>query len=125
MVMPRTCLVCGKKLGAQEQHLCIWCESDLPLTYYWEQAHNPMADEFNSVLERLRPAEGHLDYAYAAALLFYHHESTSAISGRGAFLVPGWADSWQHRPLSPMWIPSFPFRFTGFAIGEGVITRPK
>lgn len=75
MVMPRTCLVCGKKLGAQEQHLCIWCESDLPLTYYWEQAHNPMADEFNSVLERLRPAEGHLDYAYAAALLFYHHEN--------------------------------------------------
>ena len=75
VVMPRTCLVCGKKLGAQEQHLCIWCESDLPFTYYWEQAHNPMADEFNSVLERLRPAEGHFDYAYAAALLFYHHEN--------------------------------------------------
>ena len=75
VVMPRTCLVCGKNLGAQEQHLCIWCESDLPLTYYWEQAHNPMANEFNAVLERLRPDQEPLDYAYAAALLFYHHEN--------------------------------------------------
>ena len=75
VVMPLTCLVCGNPLGAQEQHLCIWCESDLPLTYYWEQAHNPMANEFNAVLERLRLADESMDYAYAAALLFYHHEN--------------------------------------------------
>lgn len=75
VVMPRTCLVCGKTLGAQEKHLCLPCEADLPLSYYWEQPHNPMADEFNAVLERLRPAGEDLAYCYAAALLFYHHEN--------------------------------------------------
>lgn len=75
LAMPRTCLVCGNSLGVQEKHLCIWCAADVPLTYYWEQAHNPMADEFNALLERRREAGEHLDYAYAAALLFYHHEN--------------------------------------------------
>lgn len=75
VVMPRTCLVCGNRLGVQERHLCIWCESDMPLTYTWEQVHNPMADEFNAVLERLREPGEVQEYAYAAALLFYHHEN--------------------------------------------------
>lgn len=75
VVMPRTCLVCGRALGMQEQHLCIWCASDAPLTYTWEQAHNPMADEFNALLERRRGEGESLDYAYAASLLFYHHEN--------------------------------------------------
>ena len=75
LVMPRTCLVCGNPLGAQEKHLCVWCASGEPLTYYWERPHNPMADEFNAVLERLRAPGEPLDYAYAAGLLFYHHEN--------------------------------------------------
>ena len=75
LALPRTCLVCGKQLGAEEQHLCIWCASDVPLTYYWEQLHNPMADEFNAMLERLREPGETLEYARAAALLFYHHEN--------------------------------------------------
>lgn len=75
LAMPRTCLVCGKQLGAQEEFLCIWCASDLPLTYYWEQVHNPMAQEFNAVLESLRAPGEHMDYAQAASLLFYHHEN--------------------------------------------------
>lgn len=75
LLMPRACLVCGRQLGAQEEHLCIWCAADLPLTYYWEQAHNPMADEFNAVLERHRAEGERMPYAYAAALLFYHHEN--------------------------------------------------
>lgn len=73
LIMPRECLVCGRKLGAREEHLCLWCAEDLPLTYYWEQAHNPMADEFNALLERHRPDEVRMEYTYAAALLFYHH----------------------------------------------------
>ena len=75
LVMPRTCLVCGNPLGARENHLCIWCAAHLPLTYYWERPHNPMADEFNAVLERHRKSGERLDYAYAAALLLYHHEN--------------------------------------------------
>ena len=75
LLLPRTCLVCGNGLGAQETDLCLFCAADLPLTYYWERPHNPMADEFNAVLERWRPQGAPLDYAYAAALLFYHHEN--------------------------------------------------
>ena len=73
VMMPRECLVCGQKLGASEDPLCIWCTEDLPLTYYWERVHNPMADEFNALLERGRACGERMDYAYAVALLFYHH----------------------------------------------------
>ena len=75
ILMPRQCLVCGRRLGAQEDHLCIWCAADLPLTYYWEQSHNPMADELNALLERQRADGDRLPYVLATALLFYHHEN--------------------------------------------------
>lgn len=75
LVMPRECLVCGRQLGLQEQHLCIWCAADLPETHNWERAHNPMADQFNALLERQRPEGENMQYAFAAALLFYHHEN--------------------------------------------------
>ena len=75
LVMPQECLVCGRPLGAQEKYLCIWCAADLPETYNWEQAHNPMADQFNALLERQREEGETMRYAYAAALLFYHHEN--------------------------------------------------
>lgn len=75
LLMPRCCLVCGRQLGVRERHLCTRCASDLPLTYYWEQVHNPMADSFNAVLERLRPEGEPMGYAYASALLFYHHDN--------------------------------------------------
>lgn len=75
ILMPRQCLVCGRRLGAQEDHLCIWCAADLPLTYYWEQRHNPMADELNALLERQRADGERLPYVLATALLFYHHEN--------------------------------------------------
>ncbi|MBQ9195583.1 MAG: ComF family protein [Bacteroidales bacterium] len=75
LLMPRTCLVCGAPLGAQEAHLCLSCEAHLPLTYYWERPHNPMADEFNAVLERHRLPGEALPYSYATGLLFYHHQN--------------------------------------------------
>ena len=75
LLMPRTCLVCGRQLGVKEEHLCIWCRSDLPLTWNWEQPHNSMADKLNALLERGR-ADGELaPYVHAAALLLYHHEN--------------------------------------------------
>ena len=75
LMMPRECLVCGRRLGAREAHLCLYCAADLPLTGYWELKHNPMADQFNALLERRRPDGVPMDYAFAAALLFYHHEN--------------------------------------------------
>lgn len=75
IIMPRQCLVCGRTLGLHERHLCIWCASDLPFTYYWEQAHNTMANKFNGVLEQFREEGEAMEYSYATALLFYHGEN--------------------------------------------------
>lgn len=71
LMAPRVCVVCGRQLGMKEQHLCIWCASDLPLTRYWTRPHNPMADRFNEVVERYRRPEDPELYAYAVALIFY------------------------------------------------------
>ena len=75
IIMPRECLVCGRKLARHERFLCLWCASDLPLTYYWEQPHNIMSDKFNGVLERFRGEGEQMAYSYAAALLYYHSEN--------------------------------------------------
>ena len=75
LLMPRHCLVCGAQLGRWERHICLPCAASLPLTYYWEQVHNPMADQINALLERTRPEGFRMAYVQAAALLFYHHEN--------------------------------------------------
>ena len=75
IIMPRECLVCGRRLARHERFLCMWCASDLPLTYYWEQPHNIMADKFNGVLERFRKEGEKMPYSYAAALMYYHQEN--------------------------------------------------
>ena len=67
---PRECLVCGRRLGLRERHLCLACAADIPFTFYWLQTHNPLADRFNEVLERHRGTEP-MDYAYASALFLY------------------------------------------------------
>lgn len=71
LFLPRECLACGCRLGLRERHLCLACAADVPYTYYWLSAHNPLADRFNAVLERHRPADERMDYAYAAALMHY------------------------------------------------------
>ena len=70
LFMPRACLACGRRLGMRERHLCLSCAADVPYTRFWLAAHNPLADRFNAVLERHRGTEP-MDYAYAAALLYY------------------------------------------------------
>ena len=70
LFLPRECLVCGRRLGLRERHLCLACAADVPYTFHWLQVHNPLADRFNDVLERHRGIEP-MDYAYAAALFFY------------------------------------------------------
>ena len=54
----------------RERHLCLSCAADVPYTRFWVAPHNPLADRFNAVLERHRGTEP-MDYAYAAALLYY------------------------------------------------------
>ena len=70
LFMPRACLACGCRLGMRERHLCLSCAADVPYTRFWMAPHNPLADRFNAVLERHRGTEP-MDYAYAAALLYY------------------------------------------------------
>ncbi len=91
--MPRECLVCGRPLLRNEHHLCIWCLTDLPQTWFWSMPRNRMADRLNALIQRdlthpdiasspasttssagsaAQPAQGGFEpYSYAAALFFY------------------------------------------------------
>ena len=79
LFLPRTCVVCGRRLNVHEKHLCLYCLSDLPFTRFWTMKHNPMADRFNSVIQNglddASSDDQHEKYAYASALLFYDEES--------------------------------------------------
>ena len=84
LLIPRTCLICGRRLYRKEKFLCIYCEADIPLTHYWMRTRNPMADRLNGLIQE-RITSGILRegpenpprhaYFYAAALFFYHGES--------------------------------------------------
>ncbi|MGM9766810.1 MAG: ComF family protein [Candidatus Cryptobacteroides sp.] len=83
LLIPRECLVCGRKLLDYERHLCIYCEADLPLTYYWTNPSNPMSDKLNALIQRdleksLDSGDyigGRREYARAAALFFYRGDA--------------------------------------------------
>lgn len=75
LVLPRHCVVCGKRLTLAERHLCLACRSDLPYTYFWDQAHNPMADKYNARIREQVPHGVEEAYGSAAALLYYNSES--------------------------------------------------
>ena len=68
LILPRMCVTCGRELLACEDHLCMACRSDLPLTRYGLMDHNPMADALNAQVEDSR-------YCYATALIFYDSDS--------------------------------------------------
>ena len=75
VLLPRVCVVCGRKLNSKERNLCLYCLAELPHTFFWERSRNPMADKFNGLIER--GVDGYLTggrlerYAYAVALFFY------------------------------------------------------
>lgn len=84
LLFPRTCIVCGRKLMTDERHLCMYCRMDLPMTYFWKRSHNPMADRFNSVLQKgLEEAWNdeepdvteHERYAFACALFYFNSDA--------------------------------------------------
>ena len=74
-MLPRVCVVCGRKLNLGEKNLCLYCLAELPQTFFWERRHNQMADKFNGLIERGLDGGlgiGRLErYAYAVALFFY------------------------------------------------------
>lgn len=75
LLLPRVCVVCGRKLNYDERNLCLYCMAEFPQTFFWERRHNPMADKFNVLIERGLDGcltGGRLErYAYAVALFFY------------------------------------------------------
>lgn len=75
LFLPRTCIVCGRKLLLKEQQICLMCMADLPRTFFWNQSHNPMADRFNEMIRDSSDIAGSEPYAFAAALFFYHDGS--------------------------------------------------
>lgn len=77
---PRHCIVCGSNLPADRKHLCGECMEDIPLTYYWDRGHNPMADRLNDLIQRDLDTEPFsqrkpVPYSNAAALFFFRPES--------------------------------------------------
>lgn len=90
LLLPRVCVVCGDRLLLNEKIICLHCLADMPLTHFWKQRCNPMADRFNAVIQQglekaweaeeqngpaALPGRGHERYAYATALFFYSHEA--------------------------------------------------
>lgn len=78
MVLPRECMVCGRKLGIRENYLCIYCMADFPFTFFWQTERNPMADRLNAMITEEMERAGVVrfePYAYAAALFFYNSEA--------------------------------------------------
>lgn len=73
IILPRTCVVCGKRLDRHERHLCIHCQADMPLTYTWTMERNRMADKFNGTLQR--DIESYEPYIFASSLFFYNGEA--------------------------------------------------
>ncbi len=67
LILPRRCVICGRKLNVREAFCCLSCVIDMPYTYFWEQQDNKMALSF-------RDKTGSSD-AYAASLIFYRDGS--------------------------------------------------
>lgn len=73
-LLPRICLVCGCRLNIRERHLCLECLTEMPLTYFWQQTRNPMADRFNDLMQQ-SIGERKERYAYAAALFIFRQDA--------------------------------------------------
>lgn len=76
LFLPRTCIVCGRKLLLDEQHICLMCMADMPRTFFWNRSHNPMADRFNEMIGNSMDNASSEPYAFATALFFYNDGSS-------------------------------------------------
>ena len=46
LCFPKICAVCGKTLNYHEQHFCLECYADMPLTWFWSVKENPAETVF-------------------------------------------------------------------------------
>lgn len=97
LLLPRTCIVCDRRLHLNEEHLCSECLADMPLTRFHMLRHNQMADKVNDIIQKqleqqwataissngsdpteLQRGQSNCQferYACATALFFYNSES--------------------------------------------------
>ena len=78
LLLPRVCVVCGRKLLMREEHLCLFCQSDIPFTRFHMLKHNPMADRFNEIIQKQvekRQTPVREKYAYATSLFYYDSDA--------------------------------------------------
>ena len=72
LLIPAKCVACGKTLLCDEEHLCLDCLADMPLTYFWTTPHNKMADAFNGLIQSSLPEDApYQPYSKATALFYY------------------------------------------------------
>ena len=69
VLMPRFCLVCGKRLLVGERKLCLTCMADIPYTLFEKRSRNPMADKLNLLIAE--DGGPKCEYSYATALFLY------------------------------------------------------
>ena len=78
VLLPRACIVCGERLNIDEKRLCLGCQAQMPLTYFWSMDHNMMSDKFNELIQKHMSSSAtpwSERYAYACALFFYSEEA--------------------------------------------------
>lgn len=46
LFFPRCCAVCGDSLRLYEKHICTCCLAEMPYTYFWKYAGNPVEEVF-------------------------------------------------------------------------------
>lgn len=103
LLMPRTCIACGRMLNAHEHFLCLPCNADLPLARFENFSHNPMAIKYNErINERICTYE---PFQYATALFIYDDYSSYVNIPRKLKYYRGFAEgrnfaSWLGRSLA-------------------------
>ena len=63
LLFPKECAVCGRVLNYHEQHFCLECFADMPLTWFWNVKENPA--------ERVFWGRANVERVYS---LFYYTE---------------------------------------------------
>ncbi|MBQ1219246.1 MAG: ComF family protein [Bacteroidales bacterium] len=46
LLLPAHCSICGRELFYYEQHFCLHCYADIPLTYFWTLKRHPAEQTF-------------------------------------------------------------------------------
>lgn len=77
LLMPRTCIACGRTLNAHERFLCLPCNADLPLARFESLSHNPMAVKYN---ERINESACDYEQFQFAATLFIYDDYSAYVN---------------------------------------------